>query len=361
MNIVHLVTSSEWGSPERYVLDLARAQRADGHTVKVITRRREAVSAPFAAEGLHGCTMRFGGGFDVFTPVRLAKQLDALAGAGALTVVHAHSLRGASAAQAARRLMQTRNARVKLIYTHHTVSAAPETAAARRLLAEIDSYVFVSEAARTGFLSTAPELDATRMHTAGSAIVAERYPKAGRAGSDKAVHLIFCGRLTPEKGLDVLMRTLANLKHLSWTLEVCGTGRSRDVMPVVRLARGLDVDSRIDWRGFEEAPLARMARADALVLPSTAPEPAGTVILEAFSQGLPVVASDIGVPGELIADGSEGLLVKPGDIDSLTQALERIISDDALRHNMAARAAAAYDTRHSYSTFYRTIINVYNS
>ena len=51
MNIVHLISNKVWGGGERYVLDLCRRSEADGHSVAVLTRGREAVDKPFRDAG----------------------------------------------------------------------------------------------------------------------------------------------------------------------------------------------------------------------------------------------------------------------------------------------------------------------
>lgn len=361
MNIFHLVSNPVWGGGERYVLDLARAQRADGHTVRVFTRRKPAVSQPFAAEGLHGGFLRLGGALDVLSPIRLAKQLDRAAAAGdVLTVVHTHNFKDAATALRARRLMSAPAPRVKVVCTRHLVKAAPASEGRQRLLAELDAIIFVSQAAMNEFLTTATAaIRRERLHMVHNAIMVPRVPRTERAAAGAPVRMIFCGRIAPEKGIDVLLRALDKIKHLPWELEVCGTGRSREVMPLVRLSRGLGLEPRINWRGFEANVAARMAGADVLVLPSLVPEAFGLVILEAFSQGLPVVTTDSGAQPEIVDDGVDGLLVPKGDPDALAAALERLIADPAYRRTLAANAVAASVGTHAYSHFYNKILDIY--
>jgi glycosyltransferase involved in cell wall biosynthesis len=76
----------------------------------------------------------------------------------------------------------------------------------------------------------------------------------------------------------------------------------------------------------------------ALVVPSVWPEPFGIVVLEALAAGRPVVGSSIGGIPEIVRDEREGLLVVPGDVRSLSAALDRLIHDDRLRDGMAAAA-----------------------
>lgn len=360
MNVLHLVSNPVWGGGERYVLDLARAQRADGHSVGVLTRRKPAVAGRFAAEGLLAGHLRLGGVWDVVSPVLLARRLGRLAADGTPTVVHVHNFKDAYTALAARRLMKDPST-VRVVCTRHLVKAAGTSPSALRTLRELDAIIFVSKVALDGFLGSCPDIDRSRLHVIHNAITADSLPRAARDAGDTAVRLIFAGRIAPEKGLDVLVRALAEIRDLDWRLEVCGTGNSREVMPVVRLARGLDVDSRIDWRGFVPDVLPRMAAADVAVLPSVGRESFGLTILEAFSQGLPVVTTDNGAQPEIMTHGKEGLLVPPSDSQALAKALRQIISYPDTRRRMAAEAAEAYASRFMFDNFYRRITDVYTS
>lgn len=80
-----------------------------------------------------------------------------------------------------------------------------------------------------------------------------------------------------------------------------------------------------------------LSAADILLVPSTA-EPFGIVILEAFANGLPVVAAAAGGPTELIEPRATGLLTIPGDPVDLARAVEALLSDPGLAHRMVAAA-----------------------
>jgi glycosyltransferase involved in cell wall biosynthesis len=79
------------------------------------------------------------------------------------------------------------------------------------------------------------------------------------------------------------------------------------------------------------------AAADAFLLPST-DEPYGMVYGEALAAGLPVVGWSSGNLPTLVESGSEGLLVRPGDLTALVAALRALIEDEELRLSMAERA-----------------------
>jgi glycosyltransferase involved in cell wall biosynthesis len=79
-----------------------------------------------------------------------------------------------------------------------------------------------------------------------------------------------------------------------------------------------------------------------LVHSSTVPEPFGQVVVEGMAAGLPVVAAAAGGPLEIVRDGVDGLLYRPGDVEALAAALRRLATDEALRRRLgdAGRANA---------------------
>lgn len=144
--------------------------------------------------------------------------------------------------------------------------------------------------------------------------------------------LLFVGDLRRDKGIEVL---LAAHERLDDPPPLVLIGKvwpesPTSLTPRAHLFR--------DWPNA--AVRAAMARALALVVPSVWQEPFGIVVAESLSAGRPVVASDIGGIPEIVRDGSEGLLVPPGDVDALRAALHRMTRDGALRERLASGAAA---------------------
>jgi len=96
-----------------------------------------------------------------------------------------------------------------------------------------------------------------------------------------------------------------------------------------------------------------VAAADALVLPSDDPEPFGLVLLEAFRQGRPVIASRAGGPVDIVTDGRDGWLFTPGDPDALAELLRRLTVDDLAAAGRVARET--YLARYTPEVFRRRI------
>lgn len=137
----------------------------------------------------------------------------------------------------------------------------------------------------------------------------------------------FVGRLAPIKGLDHLLEALSGLGRAQ--LEVLGDGPSRGAWE--ELAQKLGVDARFLGVVTGEAKEARMSQAHVLALPSLRlasgrAEGAPTVLLEAMSLGMWVVATDAGGVREVLHSYERAILVEPGDSAALREGLERALS-----------------------------------
>ncbi len=100
---------------------------------------------------------------------------------------------------------------------------------------------------------------------------------------------------------------------------------------------------------------------DIIVHASTAPEPFGRVILEAMCLGKPVVATNAGGPAEVIDHGRDGLLVNPGEPESLAKAMITLISDRQFRCEMGRAGAKKVSRDYSDRDHARIILNAYFS
>jgi len=156
------------------------------------------------------------------------------------------------------------------------------------------------------------------------------------------VHLLCVANLTPGKGHDILLRVLARLPHADWML-MCAGSDARDPDNGARLrvlAVELGIASRVAWRGeADDASLEAMYEAaDLFVLP-TRSETYGMAVAEAIAHGVPVVSSRTGEISSIVGEG--GLLADPGDETGFASALDRVVSDAALRHTLRQRAREA--------------------
>jgi glycosyltransferase involved in cell wall biosynthesis len=151
------------------------------------------------------------------------------------------------------------------------------------------------------------------------------------------------GRLHPNKGFDLLLEALAATREVR--LAIAGDGPLR--APLEQLATELGVADRVSFLGWREDVPELLASADFLVCPSLH-EPLGNVVIEAWSAGLPVVATASDGPAGLIEDEVRGLLVPlPGQPDggpaALAGAIERLCRDPGLRLRLGQAGRRAYE------------------
>jgi glycosyltransferase involved in cell wall biosynthesis len=163
-------------------------------------------------------------------------------------------------------------------------------------------------------------------------------PAAARADFDTpdgAILVLALGRLHRVKGFDVLLHAVAQAPGVHLWLGGDGPERA----PLTGLVQRLGLAERVRFLGWRDDVAALMAAADILACPSRH-EPLGNVVLEAWAQRLPVVASAAEGPRELIAHGRTGLLVPIENADTLAAAIVELAQDPARR---AELAGAGYD------------------
>jgi glycosyltransferase involved in cell wall biosynthesis len=153
-------------------------------------------------------------------------------------------------------------------------------------------------------------------------------------------HLLFLGRLAEEKGVRLLMDAWDRVRAdggIGLPLVVAGTGPLQD--EVARWARDRD-DVRYVGLQTRAECWELAAQAVAVVAPSAWLETFGLVVVEAMAVGVPSIAAGHGAFLELIDDGVNGLLHRPGDVGSLAESLRRVRAASAL---MGAAARRTYE------------------
>ena len=161
--------------------------------------------------------------------------------------------------------------------------------------------------------------------------------------------ILFLGKLTPRKRLDVLVRAAARLPGSDWQLVIAGNdmGAGSDTRA---LARTLGIDGRTHFTGLLSGHrrLEALAAADVVVYPSQ-DEIFGLVPLEALLCGTPVIVSDDSGCGEVISATGGGQIVSVGDAEALAAAIQQTLIEPHRWRQAAAEAAvnvrAAYNPR----------------
>lgn len=164
-------------------------------------------------------------------------------------------------------------------------------------------------------------------------------PLEGRGKREGPVRLLFAGRMTTQKGVDVLLKALgtSTLRELDWHLDLVGGGPQLDNF--LAMADDLGIRDRITDRGWMERPDLRnlYQQADVFTFPSRY-EGMPNVVLEAVSCGLPVVGTRIAGIEEIIRDGKNGFLINVDDVEACADRIATIIRDRDARLRMGEEA-----------------------
>jgi glycosyltransferase involved in cell wall biosynthesis len=199
--------------------------------------------------------------------------------------------------------------------------------------------VTCSEAAAAHLRALAPE---TPVEVIYHGLDLARFPAgatrpATHDGRDDPVRILSVSRAVEKKGLDTTLTALAALPEAArWRFTHIGAGPALGALKLQ--AASLGIADKIDWLGAQSQAevLAALRAADLFVIASRVAaggdrDGLPNVLMEAQSQGLPVVASRLSAIPEFVVDGETGLLVPPDDPDALAGVLLRLIGDPALR------------------------------
>lgn len=147
-------------------------------------------------------------------------------------------------------------------------------------------------------------------------------------------YLLFAGRLSAEKGLEVLLDAVENLPT---QLQIAGEGPLRPALEArvrERGQRNVTFRGRLTGQELEDA----FQRAAWNIVPSIWFENQPLTILESFAYGVPVLASDLGAIPELVQEGETGALFTPGDSESLRNRLEELLPREDQRNQLSGNA-----------------------
>jgi glycosyltransferase involved in cell wall biosynthesis len=168
-------------------------------------------------------------------------------------------------------------------------------------------------------------------------------------------HILYFGRLSPEKGVDVLIDAAAAANA---PLTIVGDGPQREALE--RQARALGARCLFTGHLKGAALWAQVEAATAVALPSLWYEIAPKSVLEAQARGKPIVTTRIGGLPELVEHDENGLLVEPGDRLGLADALRRALAmDEGSLAAMGAKGREQATTRFTRDRYYRDMTALY--
>jgi len=163
--------------------------------------------------------------------------------------------------------------------------------------------------------------------------------RAQLATDPKATVICFAGRLSEEKGIDILLDSVAKLNK-TYPLEkirlwIIGDGPLKTEL--MERTNFLGLEKFVRFTGFQTSISDYLHESDIFVLPSRH-EAMSIVLLEALACGLPCIVTDVGENAEVIENGVQGLVIPPDQTRDLTKALDILLNNPSLRETMRANA-----------------------
>jgi glycosyltransferase involved in cell wall biosynthesis len=339
LRILHVVENLERGGLERMVIDLAAAQRAAGHAVRVICLYAPgALADELTVQGIavHACGKRAGA--DLSALRRLRAQLRAVPDA----IVHTHNANAHYHAVAAAIGLSDASAPVRVLNTRHGMGAAhprsrSEWLRPRRALLAVPNGIRID--------AFAPAGDERR---------AALRCVLGLAPDTRIVGTV--GRLNPVKDQRSLLQAFARVHAdaRDTALVLVGDGALRAALEAEAAALG--IAEAVRFLG-DRGDVRQLLQGFDLFALSSLSEGYSMALLEACASGLPIVATDVGGNREIVADGGNGLLVPAARPEALADALAALLRDPvraaamgragrdwALREASIDTMAARYDT-----------------
>lgn len=378
MKIFHIVSNKEWGGGEQYVYDLSQHQQKDGIDVTIFCKPVEAIIQKYVEAGMKVVPLALGGALDVKSAWQMAKVIHATAGPCA---IHAHNFKDAFTACYARWIKGTvlmmpfssKNGsrrtvplirQVRVVMCRHLTRKGKNGLLYRWLYRHLDRLIFDSDLSKTVFLSTHPTIDAAKLgviHT--SIVVPEGFTTVDirtryHIPAENVIGM-YHGRLDPEKGLDVLIDAVALLRDKPFRLVLVGRGSEDYTTHLKQVITEKRIADKVIFAGFIHPVLSYVAAADFGILASTVQEGCPLSPQEYMSQGHPVVVTNNGGQREYVVHEQNGLLVPPGDVQALAEAMGRLVEDTTLRQRLGQQAKADFDDHLYYAHYYEQIKRVY--
>ena len=169
--------------------------------------------------------------------------------------------------------------------------------------------------------------------------------------------ILYFGRLSSEKGVDDLIRAMAQVPHVD--LVIAGDGPQRNELERLAIELRLANVKFTGHLGPDERD-RQIARSRFTVLPSRAYETLGKTILESFAHARPVIASDIGSRRESLHDGETELLYRPGNVNQLAETIHLLATNPELTKQMGRAGWEMVRREHTPERHYQKIMCLYD-
>ncbi len=213
----------------------------------------------------------------------------------------------------------------------------------------IDCYITLSKFSRNKFIEAG--FDAEKIAVKPNFV----YPDSGTEEGSKQ-YMLFVGRLSPEKGIQTLLRAWQDLKRIP--LKIVGSGPLKDKIETLIRKSNLRNVELLGYQSHNET-MSLIKKARCLIFPSEWYECFPVTIIEAFACGIPVVASHLGAMKEIVHHEKTGLHFIPGDSKDLRSKIKWVLKNPKKMEEIGKQAKKEYEQKYTAEKNYGILINIY--
>jgi glycosyltransferase involved in cell wall biosynthesis len=325
IKVLYVIPTLDFGGAERIMVDLARLLDRKKFTVKIVCMKR----AGELASGLDATAVELVVMERGMTPAAFWK-LYKLISASKPDIVHTHLFGADVFGIIAARLAGVK----KVVSTEHNINYSEgrkKSMIKNWAYSLADRIVAVSEAVKKYLLKAGNKKNKIEVIYNGTD--PDRFKPSSRGDLKDEIIIGSIGRLEKQKSYGTLIMAMDNLKNIPIECRLAGNGREKEYLS--DLVTSLGLADKVKFTGWNKDIPSFLAGLDIFVLPS-AWEGFGITLIEAGAQGLPVIGSRVDGITEIIEEGVDGLMFKPGDSRELAYKLELLASDKILREKLGA-------------------------
>lgn len=346
---------------QTYALDICRHYKEKGWRVEVLTKGAHAIDSKFTAHGIKVTHAPLRGFLDFSSILFVARYFRSLPKGE--TLVHTHRYRDAYTAVMARWLAKRPD--IKIAATRHAVRRGRDSPIFRRLYANIDAHIFVSNLAYERFCRSWEgknlPLSENKVYVLHNSLYVP-VPAQSIPEPDKGpVTAIYHGPIAERKGLETLIDALMSIRNVKLRLMISGSGSPDFLDRLRKRAIIREVMDTIDWNINHDNPDELIAKAHFGVVPSVESEAFGLSNLRYMALGRPQICTRNGAQTEYLTDGVSALFVPPADTATLAEAMSRLATDTELRLKMGGEALKEFETNLSWESFSAKLDNIYDN
>lgn len=363
-NIFHIVSNKIWSGPEQYAYDLMlKLKDEEEYYVEMVCGKSESVLSRFRPLEIPLSILPLKGITDLDSPKRFRRLLKR-----GQNIIHVHTFGDAWTAILAKH-MSDNSKNVRIVMSLHGVEHPRLNVISKKVYRELDRVIFASQKAYDSFMPRIKNFDRSKAVIIRDSVLmapdtdcAPTPPLRERLGiPPHCAIMMYQGRLCHEKGVDTLIKAIAQLDRDSFHLVLVGEGHHKFMARIKGFIVANQLMKNVTFLGFSPCVQSLVKQCDFGVLPSTRPEALGLSNLEYMMHSKAHITTNNGAQLEYLNNGKNALLVNPENQFELADAIKSLIENPDLRQRIGSQAKRDFDDHLGYDTFYRQMTDLYRS